>query len=686
MEPGVHEPFRRLLITLAYLGALAVTIAVPAIYFATAYYYETTRAKNDAKVAANIVNRIIYTNPDTWRYQTLRMEEAISHAHAGEAGHFIRVEDDKGKILFQLGEAPPAPEFTFASDLIAGPRIVGKLEYTESFGHIVVDTALVSLLGLVLGLFTITVIGLLPIKALNRAARSIEASQKALRESEERFKAIVNNVPGSISLKDLDGRFLLVNEEYYKWLGDKRQVVGKTAHDLHPAEFADQIAEYDRKVLETGTAVEREFHFDLPDGTERTGLVVKFPIPGADGQPIAIGSVETNLTEYKRLKEHLAETQKMTALGQVAGGVAHEFNNMLQAVTNCLGMLELEISGSERSKRLLEIAQKAAQRGGDLTVSLLSYVGKRLSWPELTDLDELLVGVDELFRATLGEKFPVEALLADGLWPVTVDRGQLQGALLNLALNARDAMPGGGKITLEAANVSLDGAFAAGRPYKVVPGDYVKIAVKDTGTGMAPEVLEQAFQPFFTTKEVGQGTGLGLSMVFGFVTKQSGGHIDIDSEEGDGTTVSLYLPRAEAGVAEAGEEIAADFSGIGTVLVVEDDTAVLESMATVLESMWFTVLKAETGAMAFALLQEDEDISLVLADVVLPGDIGGGQLARGIERSWPSIKVILMSGHADAALAKDGVREGNLPFLRKPISNAELVKTIKEVLGDGGGK
>ncbi|MEE8247818.1 MAG: PAS domain S-box protein, partial [Alphaproteobacteria bacterium] len=414
-----------------------------------------------------------------------------------------------------------------------------------------------------------TVIG---VEGTTRDITERKQAEQALRESEARLQAILDHAPAIIHLKDREGRYLVVNKQFEKIYGfEAGDIIGKTVHDLFEPGISDAYIESDRVVLETRAPVERE----LPDpfvGGERTLLVVKFPVVDSAGEVVAVGGVETDITAIKRIEQQLIQAQKMEAVGQLTGGVAHDFNNLLAVILGNLELLDERLDGDASSRDLAQRAVQAAERGAALTQRLLAFSRKQTLQPEVTDLNKLVPGMTQLLRRALGETIEIETVLAAGLWHTLVDRGQLENALLNLALNARDAISGYGKLTIETANARLDEDYAAGED-EVAAGQYVMLAVSDTGDGMPSEVVARAFEPFFTTKETGKGSGLGLSTVYGFA-RQSGGHVKIYSEPGHGTLVKLYLPKATAAAAARAEprDAPPDHLGSGeTIMVVEDD-------------------------------------------------------------------------------------------------------------------
>ncbi len=516
----------------------------------------------------------------------------------------------------------------------------------------------------------------------------LRRAEETLHESEERFRAVFENSPAAIFVKDAEGRLRMANKRFEELYGfAEAEVLGKMSHDLFPKRYADAYVAQDRESLDSLKVVEREQDIIFADGSVHTIIATKFPIFGPEGRAANIGTIVIDITERKELEAQLRQAQKLEALGQLTGGIAHEFNNLLQAIVGSLDVIKHEVQDSGRAKRMIELAQRSALRGKDLTGRLLSYVGTQPIAPEVIDVGEFVRNAVELFEPMLGETIRIETQVADDLWPIKADREQLEAALLNLALNSRDAMADGGRLTIEAANVHIDEVLAAKHPHSVTPGDYGKLAVADIGTGMSAEVKEQVFDPFFTTKDVGKGTGLGLSMVYGFIERQSGGFIDIDSEEGRGTTVALYLPRAEAKKAEApqpAEGSKEPSAGAGTILVVEDDAAVLDSMALLLESMGYTVFRARDGAEALSQVEQADAVDLLLTDVILPGGLRGPQLVEEIRGKSPTTKAILMSGHPESELGVEGLLERGVRLLKKPFQQDELESAISEALGSGG--
>ncbi len=388
------------------------------------------------------------------------------------------------------------------------------------------------------------------------------------------------------------------------------------------------------------------------------------------------------LAAQRRSEAALQQAQKMEAVGQLAGGIAHDFNNMLAVVIGSLEIAERRLAAGEADiSRHLGNAMDGARRASALTHRILAFSRRQPLAPGVVNINRLVSDMAELLHRTLGADVKLETVLASGLWKTKVDSHQLENVVLNLAVNARDAMPGGGALTIETANAYLDDAYAA-QHEEVVPGQYVALAVTDTGVGMTAEVVARAFEPFFTTKESGKGTGLGLSQAIGFV-KQSGGHIKMYSEVGQGTSVKVYLPRwTESGVIEPGdaaEALAAGENAEEIVLVVEDDERVRQISVEALRELGYTVRHAGGGAEALRLLESNPRVHLLFTDIVMP-DMNGRELAGEVRKRWPHIKVLYTTGYTRNAIVHNGVLDAGVAFIAKPFSLEQLGKKVRDAL------
>ncbi len=387
-----------------------------------------------------------------------------------------------------------------------------------------------------------------------------------------------------------------------------------------------------------------------------------------------------DITELKQAEEQLRQAQKMEAVGQLTGGVAHDFNNLLAVISLNAEFVREALEEGSSAAESLESMTRVADRGAELTHRLLAFSRQQTLESKVTDANGLVTGMTGMLRRTLGETVEIETALAEGLWRTLVDPNQLENALLNLAINARDAMPKGGKLTIETANVRLDEDHAAAQG-DLAPGDYVRLSVSDSGTGMAPEVIARVFEPFFTTKDVGRGTGLGLSMVYGFV-KQSGGHVTVASEEGRGTTINLYLPKSEAAAQAAEAPATAEEPPVRgeTVLVVEDDADIRRLIAKILDGLGYRVLEAGDGAQALAALERAPGVDLLLSDVVLPGGRSGPEIVAEAQRHHPGLKSLFMSGYAPGGMSHQGRLPEGAALLKKPFTKHDLAQKVRAVL------
>ncbi|PWB59383.1 MAG: hybrid sensor histidine kinase/response regulator, partial [Bradyrhizobiaceae bacterium] len=498
-----------------------------------------------------------------------------------------------------------------------------------------------------------------------------------LRANEARFLAIMDHTPLTVSLKDRAGRYTFVNRALQDYLGrPPEEILGRTLADFRPHIFADAMSAHDRDVIAEKRAIQREIRD--PEGA-RDFLAVKFPVL-EDGEVSALGTIMLDITELKRMQSTLVHAQKMEALGQLTGGIAHDFNNLLTAILLNSDVLASRIENPSL-RALAEAMRGAADRGADLTRRLLAFGRQQALEPRPTDVNELLWRMEPLMHRTLGEHIEIALERADALWLAQVDSGQLENAVLNLAVNARDAMPSRGRLTIETANVELDETAAR---FDAKPGDYVMVAVSDTGSGMSEQVLAHVFEPFFTTKEVGRGTGLGLSMVYGFV-KQSGGHVQVYSELGVGTVVKLYLPRAhEAAATEpAGAATAELPHGDEVILLVEDDALVRAHAEHQLASLGYRVVAAEQAVQALQLMNDGLRPDLLFTDMVMPGGINGRELGERARQLLPGLKVLYTTGYAGAAsvaLATDALSS---PYvLGKPYRRRDLATKVRAVLDE----
>jgi PAS domain S-box-containing protein len=529
-----------------------------------------------------------------------------------------------------------------------------------------------------------TFVGLLAVTALVVAALVTErtSAQQALTESEAHYRVLFESNPNPLFVYTLDTLALLaVNEAAVRQYGYTREeFLAMTLEDIHPPEDVPALRELIAK-SETGFRNRGEWRHRTKDGTIIDVEITRNTLTFA-GRPASLAMAH-DITKRKSVETQLLQAQKMEAVGRLAGGIAHDFNNLLTVILGSSDLL-LEGLGVDHQRRGdVESIQQATQRAAALTRQLLAFSRQQVLAPQVLDMNALITDVEKMLQRLIGEDIEFRTVLTPDLGAVRADPGQLEQVIMNLAVNARDAMPQGGKLTVETANVDLDAAYAQTHA-PVVPGRYAMLAVSDTGTGMDTQVKAHIFEPFFTTKEKGKGTGLGLATVYGIV-KQSDGYIWVYSEPGQGTTFKIYLPRVEAAAEPPAPKPMppASLRGSETVLLAEDEEAVRNLTRRVLLAHGYTVLVAADGQEALRLADgHTGPIHLLLTDVVMP-HMSGRQLAERVVSARHATKVLYLSGYTDDAIVHHGVLEPGIAFLQKPFTPQGLARKLREVLDAG---
>ena len=529
----------------------------------------------------------------------------------------------------------------------------------------------------------------------------------ALRESEERFRLLAESAPVKLWMGDAEGKCIYLNALLREFWGVTPDEVpnfdwSKTAHP----EDAEKLTEPFLKAMRDHTPFSVEVRFRRVDGAYRTINTTAQPRFGRRGEFEGMIGVNVDVTERRRAEEAqqalnatleqrvseeiaqrskaeeaLRQAQKMEAIGKLTGGVAHDFNNLLQVVSGNLQLLTRDVSGNERAEMRVGNALEAVSRGARLASQLLAFGRRQALEPKVINIGRLVTGMGDMLRRTIGEGVEVETMVSGGLWNTLVDPGQLENAVLNLAINARDAMNNAGKLTIEVGNAFLDDDYLVNHP-EISRGQYVVLAVTDTGHGIDADVLPQVFEPFFSTKPQGKGTGLGLSMVYGFV-KQSGGHVKVYSEPGHGTTVKLYLPRSM----EAEDQLLVNrglpaSGGDETILVAEDDDAVRLTVVDMLEDLGYRVLTAKDAASALTVIESGVHVDLLFTDVVMPGPLRSTELAKKVAERLPGVAVLFTSGYTENAIVHGGRLDAGVELLSKPYTKEALARKLRKLLGD----
>jgi PAS domain S-box-containing protein len=510
-------------------------------------------------------------------------------------------------------------------------------------------------------------------------------AEQEIRETAARLKALVETAVDGVIMIDGQGLIQMFNPACEKLFGyEAAEVIGQNVSILMPRPYREEHQTYlenfhrtgEKKIIGIGREVTGQrkdgsiFPMDLSVGEAKHG----------DGESIFVGIIH-DLTERKQTEAQLIQAQKMETVGQLSGGIAHDFNNLLTVVVGNAEVLSESLRARPDLQHLADSIVAAGERGAELTQRLLAFSRRQTLQPADIDCNALVRGMEKLLRRMLPEAISVKTILNAAVWTAYADPGQLENAILNLAINARDAMPDGGTLTVTTANVPLDERYRDLHP-EVNPGEYVMVSVTDDGSGMPKEVLDHVFEPFFTTKEVGKGSGLGLSMVYGFV-KQSNGHVAIYSEPALGTTVRIYLPAVATSADKSPTLVPAETvaeTGKESVLVAEDDPFVRSYAVTCLSSLGYKVIEAIDGREALHKLTEGAEADILFTDVVMPGGINGWELAERARQIRPGLKVLLTSGYALETLAERGRLPKGAVILNKPYRKAELARRLREAL------
>jgi len=659
---------------------LAIVGVVAGLLFVTAYITVVNarlirRSRDSLRAAAELTEgsmRLLFASGPlpmiVWEYETLAILEVNEQtlAHYGYTREevmtrrltdFVVPEDLPRLHALRQEQARTGRQGILASGPWRTVRRDGKIIEAELTAHPIVFSGRTARVGVLIDV----------------------TDRRRAEEEVRRLAAIVQASDDAIISVGLDGTVLSWNPGAERMYGyPTADAVGMAFRRLTPAGRPDETDDILRRIAR-GDVIERHEAVQVARDGRPVDVALKVsPIRDAAGTVTAASVIARDVSERKRVEESFREAQKMEAIGQLAGGVAHDFNNNLTVI---LGGLELLAGRVEQvlpdfAPTVAQVTQ-AAERSAEFTQQLLAFGRRQPLQPKTLDLNELVLKMGSLLRRTLGATIELEVVRSADLWKPEADPGQLESALLNLAINARDAMPRGGKLTIGTSNASLHGHAASDAG--VAAGEYVMVSVNDTGMGMPADVRDRAFEPFFTTKGPGHGTGLGLSMVYGFV-KQSGGHVEIESEIGQGTTIRLYLPRASREAEPAAPVSTAMPKGDETILVVEDEPEVRAVVMHHVGGMGYQLLEAADATAALSILATPQTIHLLFTDVVLPGGMSGRELAEEARRIRPGLKVLFTSGYTSDAIVHHGRLDDGVDFLAKPYKRAELAQKLREVL------
>ncbi len=489
----------------------------------------------------------------------------------------------------------------------------------------------------------------------------------------------LRQVNEGLGLFDLEGTIIFVNESFLDTFGyEREEVIGKNIGSFFSASIG---YEFQLNILPASLkgGWNGELKAARKDGKEITVFMSTSTVKDDEGQPVVMVAVLNDITLHKQLEAQLRQSQKMEAIGQLAGGVAHDFNNLLTVIEGYIDLLKSKLNGNSSVEGYIKQMKKATERAVSLTRQLLTFSRRQVVQPKIIDVNNTIKELSKMLNRLIGEHIELITNLNHNVWKVKVDPSQFEQVLLNLIVNARDAMPKGGELTIETEQIKLDKNYQRFHP-DVKPGDYVVIKVTDTGVGMSEEVQQRIFEPFFTTKEKGKGTGLGLATVYGII-KQNNGHITVRSELGKGTTFSVYLPAIKAKSYQEEDHVAnTHLRGSGQqILVVEDEYLVRELICDTLRNLGYKVLEAANGEQALKVFEQHaNEIDLVLTDLIMPG-MNGKKLADRLKREKPDVRLLFMTGYDDNAISKQGMVAEDIDYISKPFSPAKLAKKLDEV-------
>jgi len=525
---------------------------------------------------------------------------------------------------------------------------------------------------------------------LAQSKRELEAELQTRKyieiQAEERERILQNimeNAPAAIFVKDREGRYLAVNERFCEIANRPRaQIVGIVAESLFGADRALRVRTADEEVMETGKPVIYEETLDVK-GVARTFVTVKSALVDSGGTPFAVCGLSTDISEQKRLESELRQAQKLESIGRLAGGIAHDFNNLLTAIFGHVEISAALLKNDPRLLRHMDAVRVSAQRGADLTKQLLAFARKQIVEPKIVSLNTLIIDAEGLLQRLIGENIETVTRLSPTTPNVRIDPGQFTQIVMNLAVNARDAMPGGGKITFETIQLDIDEVYSRNHG-AIPPGRYAMLSVTDTGTGLSDSAREHLFEPFFTTKEQGKGTGLGLATVYGII-KQHHGHILVESEKGRGTTFLIFLPATtESGPIKHLPSSRVHLSGTGSILLAEDDELLNQLALEILSGAGYRVVATRDGVQALAAARNaPEPFDLLVTDIVMPG-LGGIELARSLRAAKLISRVLFVTGYTEEPALNDSLNDRLCGLLQKPFAPDALLFRVSDLLGRKG--
>ncbi|HEX9019866.1 MAG TPA: ATP-binding protein [Nitrospirota bacterium] len=666
----------RIIASLAAAVIGLVVIVFPLGYFALSYQHMAGNIETEAEINARIITQIISTNPEMWEFEQVRIQEYLERRPKKRFAETRRVFNRENGLVAESADVLASPVIKRSAKLFDSGADVGRIEVSRSLRPLLVRTGLLALFMLLLGAGAFIILRVLPIRA-------IQLREESLKKGRDTAKQYLDVAGVILLVVDAEQRVTMINRKGCEILGvPEQQVLHKNWFDhFIPDSTRDAVKKEFSRLMEGGDGQERHFeNMVLTSGGDvRTIAWNTIVLRNESGRAVGTLSSGEDITERKRLEAQLRHAQKMESIGVLAGGVAHDFNNILTAVIGYANLLQMKIPEDDPLHYDIGQILAASNKATQLVKSLLAYSRKQIIDLKLVDMNSIVLEVTKLLSSLLREDIELRTVLAENALTIKADPGQIEQVMMNLATNARDAMPRGGLLTVETGQKELDAEFITTHGYGV-PGRYALLTVSDTGVGMDKKTKEKIFDPFFTTKEVGKGTGLGLAMTYGII-KQHNGYITVYSEPGEGTTFSIYLPLIQATAGGRGENGSfAPAGGTETILVAEDDAAVRALTTSALKDAGYAIIEAADGEEAIKKFSEQkDDIHLAILDVIMPKR-NGKVVFDAIKKMRPDVKALFISGYTADILQKQLILGSRMYFLSKPVSVSELLTKVREVL------
>jgi PAS domain S-box-containing protein len=693
---------RRVTTLFAGIVAVAIALLIPAGYFVISYGYMRGSMETQAGIDARVSTEMVTANPTMWMFEQTRLAELLQRRTAAGVPEIRRIIGPTGKVIAENVATISPPVMSLRRNIFNAETVAAQFEITRSLAHLLAETALVAAGSTFFGVLVFLAFRIFPYRALTQAQSFLDVSEQQLAESNEQLRyelderiraekllfkmsAAIQQSPVSVIIMDMDGVIEFANPKFIEMMAaPEDEVIGKNLFELKADADPGGTFRDVWKTVVSGTAWRGELCSKSRDGGVFWEYATIFPVSVQGAGATNCIALMEDIDDRKSLEEQLRHSQKMDAMGQIAGGVAHDFSNLLTVIIGYTTMLKNNHRDLDTVQSRLDSILSAANRGVQLTGSLLAFSRKQILNPRLVDLVGIVRNMEDFLRQIIGEDIVLETEYGAGKCYILADSGNIEQVIMNLAANARDVMPNGGRISVKVSKTELDSDFVAAHGYGP-PGKHAFFSVTDTGSGIERHTLARIFEPFFTTKEVGKGTGLGLSIVHGII-KQHNGYITVSSKEGAGTTFFVFLPLAQESFFSVDEGRGADPAsdnhpaGSEVVLVAEDDALVRALVSSVLTQNGYAVISAEDGDDAVAKYEmHSGKVDLLLMDVVMP-KMGGWNAYQKIKELRADIKVIFISGYASDDILRNGFPTDGVHLLQKPLKQQELLTRVREIL------